>query len=279
MLTKALTLTALGCVVLGSVAFVSLPSEAPKKAIVADPAHTSAQGAGGCPAGLAEGGMGPAMVRTPEGFCIDVTEVSRVQYAALLTAPPAASGQGAECVRNDDFTPSCEWPPKGNPDHPVVCVDWCDAKAFCQAAGKRLCGSVVDGSSYAFESYADPALSEWQAACSAGGRHEYTYGDTLDTKICRSGDADDYTEWGLGAVGSFAGCHSPEAAYAAVHDLSGNAAEWDNSCVSDSPEAGCHIRGGSYQHNKHGLRCAMGERLEWPRMFAVSSVGFRCCAD
>lgn len=117
------------------------------------------------------------------------------------------------------------------------------------------------------------------AACTSGGAHPYTYGDTLDTTICRGADAEDYTTWGLGEVGSFIACHSPDATYAAVHDRSGNAAEWDGSCDGDEPEAPCRIRGGSFQHNEHGLRCAMGSNLRWPRTRRVEAVGFRCCAD
>lgn len=235
-------------------------------------------GADGCPAGAGEGGMGPEMARMPEGFCIDTTEVTRAQYAEWLESAPDTSGQGAACATNDDFTPPCQWPPGARPDNPVVCVDWCDAKAYCEAAGKRLCGSI-GGGAYAFESYADPEVSEWHAACTSGGSYEYTYGDELDTSICRGADAEVAADWGWGDAGSFAGCHSPDAPYASVYDLSGNAAEWDNSCVGEGAEDGCRIRGGSFEHNEHGLRCAMGARLEWPRMRAVAAVGFRCCAD
>ncbi|MEZ4461496.1 MAG: hypothetical protein R3E66_17605 [bacterium] len=80
-------------------------------------------------------------------------------------------------------------------------------------------------------------------------------------------------------VGTLPGCHSPDAAYAAVYDLSGNAAEWDNSCDGDEPDSACRIRGGSFEFNDVGLRCAMAENLRWPRMRRVESVGFRCCAD
>ncbi len=237
-------------------------------------------GADGCPAGMSEGGLGPEMARMPEGFCIDTTEVSRAQYEAWLETTPDASGQTGACAANDDFTPSCQWPPGGaDPAYPVVCVDWCDANAFCEAAGKRLCGGVGDGAEYPFESYADAAVSEWQAACTSGGLYDYPYGNDLDTTICRGADAEDHTTWGYLDVGSSEGCHSPEAGYAAVYDMSGNAAEWDNSCEGDGAEDGCRIRGGSFEHNEHGLRCAMGARLAWPRTRQVPAVGFRCCAD
>ncbi len=232
-----------------------------------------------CPAGASNAGLGPDMVRLPQDFCIDTTEVSRGHYGAWLATSPSTSGQSSACADNDDFTPSCRWEPGSDETLPVVCVDWCDAKAFCDAAGKRLCGRIGDGGGYAFESYDDESVSEWHAACTSGGRYAYPYGDALDTTICRGADAEDYTTWGLGDVGSFSACHGPDAPYGDVYDLSGNAAEWDNGCDGEGPDDPCRIRGGSFQHHAQGLRCAMARDLRWPRMRRMEAVGFRCCAD
>ncbi len=227
-------------------------------------------GADGCP-----DGAGPEMVRLPEGFCIDTTEVTRGQYDAWLATSPATTGQPTSCAENTDFEPACD----SGENNPVVCVDWCDATAYCAAAGKRLCGGVSDGAGYDFNAYADPAVSEWHAACTSGGANAYTYGNELDTQTCRGGDAEDYTTWGFVDVGTLPGCRSPESAYSAVYDLSGNAAEWDNACDGDDPDSPCRIRGGSFEFNDVGLRCSMAENLRWPRMRKVVSVGIRCCAD
>lgn len=252
------------------------PTEIHKEA----PAEPQQPGEGSCPPGAASLGMGPDMIRLPEGFCIDKTEVTRGQYKAWLDGAPATASQAGSCVSNSDFTPTCAWDPGANKaEQPVVCVDWCDAQAFCAAAGKRLCGKVGDGASHAFASYDDPAVSEWHAACTSGGKYDYSYGNTFDTDACRDADADDYTSWGLADVGSFAQCHSPDAPYQKVFDLSGHVSEWDNSCKSDAADAPCRIRGGSFQHHAHGTRCDMGRELEWPRSRTVDSVGFRCCAD
>jgi formylglycine-generating enzyme required for sulfatase activity len=237
-------------------------------------------GAGSCPPGAADSGMGPDMIRLPEGFCIDKTEVTRGQYEAWLSSSPATNWQASTCSGNDDFTPTCGWEAGSNEQElPVVCVDWCDAQAFCSAAGKRLCGKIGDGGSYPFSSYDDPKVSEWHAACTSGGKLSFTYGNTFDTNACRDADADDYTTWGLADVGSFAQCHSPDAAYSEVFDLSGHVAEWDNSCNGDAVDAPCRIRGGSFQHHDRGTRCDMGPELEWPKSRKVESVGFRCCAN
>ncbi|MEZ4369607.1 MAG: SUMF1/EgtB/PvdO family nonheme iron enzyme [Polyangiaceae bacterium] len=195
---RTLTLTGLALVAVGGV--ILLRPSTPIAPLTPEPTRA---GEGTCPAGADDSGLGPDMVRLPEGFCIDKTEVTRGQYEAWLDSKPSTAGQPSACASNSDYTPSCAWKPGSDQQMPVVCVDWCDARAFCEAAGKRLCGKVGDGGPYAFESYEDPATSEWFAACTSGGKYDYTYGSTLDTSVCRDADADDYTQWGLGDVGTF----------------------------------------------------------------------------
>lgn len=158
-----------------------------------------------CPPGASSSGWGPDMVRLPEDFCIDKTEVTRGQYQAWLDTSPSTSGQTGACSGNNDFTPSCSWTPGSDGNMPVVCVDWCDAKAFCDGAGKRLCGRIGDGGGYPFESYDDASVSEWHAACTSGGSYDYPYGNDLDTTLCRGADAEDVSTWGLGEVGILLG--------------------------------------------------------------------------
>lgn len=235
---------------------------------------------GSCPPGSANAGFSPEMVRLPEGFCIDKTEVTRGQYEAWVDSNPSVTAQAGSCSSNSDYTPTCNWTPGRNKEaQPVVCVDWCDAQAFCQAAGKRLCGQIGSGSSYPFDGYDDPTVSEWHTACTSGGKYNYSYGNEFNTDICRDADADDYSTWGMDDVGTFDQCRSPDAPYNEAVDLSGHVAEWDNSCDGDGTDAACRIRGGSFQHHAHGTRCDMGRALKWPRSRHGDSIGFRCCAD
>ena len=220
--------------------------------------------------------IGPSMIELPEGYCIDSTEVTREHYAAWLDTSPSLDSQPPSCAWNDALEPTCGWPPGNDGQKPVVCVDWCDARAYCEAAGKRLCGKIGGGAA-GYDDYADHELSQWFNACTSGGRYDYTYGDTLDGAACRGADED---MWAWIEVGSLASCQSPDSSYAGVFDLSGNVMEWEDACDGDqSAEDSCRLRGGSFNNSGTGLRCDMGENLLFARSAFYVGVGFRCCAD
>lgn len=222
---------------------------------------------------------GGDMRRLPEGFCIDKTEVTRSNYFAWLEKNPAVDNQTNSCAGNI-FTPSCgtegAWGLDRFLEKPIGCVDWCDAIAYCTAHGKRLCGHM-DGGMVPIEQFSDESASEWYAACSAAGQYDFVYGNTYDQYVCRESPKEG---WVTTEVGELPYCQSTEEAYAGVYDLAGNVAEWENSCESDAPDAGCRVRGGGYVHSGSGIRCDAGDTLLWPRNNSrASEVGIRCCAD
>jgi sulfatase modifying factor 1 len=45
------------------------------------------------------------MVRLPEGYCIDGTEVTRAQYQEWLNTSPSTAGQISDCAWNTTFIP------------------------------------------------------------------------------------------------------------------------------------------------------------------------------
>ena len=222
--------------------------------------------------GTGGGDVQPAkMVQLPAGFSIDSTEVTRAQYAAWLATKPSG-GQPAECSWNTSFTPGCDWPPGDKGDHPVVCVDWCDAYAYCQGVGKRLCGAIgggpeVDGAA------SDASKSEWFNACSSAGAHPYPYGDTYDETLCVG------AHHGLDGPDAVRhdGCQSSVPGFEGVFDLSGNVSEWVNSCGDSADGTKCGERGGDFALESAGLDCR--SVLYDSPTFSAQMIGFRCCAD
>ncbi|MCC6214610.1 MAG: SUMF1/EgtB/PvdO family nonheme iron enzyme [Polyangiaceae bacterium] len=218
-------------------------------------------------------------------YCIDATEVTNVQYETFV-AVAGTSGQITACTGNTTFTPSAscstgDYDPQFRPHHPVTCVDWCDAYAYCAWAGKRLCGGI-GGATLATTDFDDTTKSEWFNACSKGGSRQFPYGNTYIGDWC----------WGLDIASSHTTSVSNvttcQGGYTGLFHLSGNAWEWENSCSSDQ----CTIRGGGWlQYDVPGssgftLRCnsaAAGASNPSPplanRMSVDRGRGFRCCAD
>jgi formylglycine-generating enzyme len=213
------------------------------------------------------------MVGIAAGFCIDRTEVTRAAYAAWLGSNPSTSNQITDCTWNDDFVPSCEWPSADAPNKPVVCVDWCDAVAYCSAHGQRLCGRVGGGSVGA-DASADVSDGQWFTACSSGGAHAFPYGDAFDGRACNGYDDG---EAAPADVATKAACQSGTAGFAGVFDLSGNVWEWEDACSGVGRSGTCRLRGGSFGNSERYLRCDYA--LTNRRDYTYSELGFRCCSN
>ncbi len=229
-------------------------------------------------------------------FCIDATETTRAQYAAFLASSPT-NVAGSACATNA-FGPHAEGEGcsaeeldlKRDVDHPVVCVDWCDAAAYCAWAGKRLCGRI-GGESEPFDDVGaqnDATKSEWFAACAGqGAPRKYPYGADFVAGRCV-----DSTVGKTAPVGSRAECHGPPGtAEAAVYDLSGNVYEWVNSCqagaTADPLNQSCLTRGGFFltadTPEFAWSACAVAApgtsvRNTKPRGRSDDHIGIRCCA-
>jgi formylglycine-generating enzyme required for sulfatase activity len=207
-------------------------------------------------------------------YCMDRTEVDNQHYAAFLAGNPNTSGQIAACSGNTSFSPSgsCEgFNPGNEPSKPVTCVDWCDAFAYCQAAGKRLCGAV-GGGGVTIADATTANKSEWYHACSEGGKRLYPYGNLYDTDACNGLEGNFFGKLNVGQLVSCQG------GYPNLFDLSGNLREWENACGG----SGCLERGGGYLDSGtaatgNTLKCTSA--VVAGRLSVDKLRGFRCCAD
>src|SRR5262249_10857426 len=142
---------------------------------------------GGCPAHL----PGPSLAKVESSlgpYCIDSTEVTNAHYQAFFDAQG-----GASAVPRIGF-PGCDtvatlrpdvptWPVEGAQNLPVGRANWCQAAAYCQWAGKRLCGKIGGGP--LLDQFKNEAnVAQWFNACSHGGALAFPYGNTYEPGRC-----------------------------------------------------------------------------------------------
>lgn len=245
-------------------------------------------GSAGCPTG-----KGPVMVNVG-AFCVDTTEVTQAHYAAFLAAKGSdTTGQPAkECSWNTSYQPAlfatgtaeanntgcnafAPYDPAKRPEYPVSCMDWCDARAYCEWAGKRLCGGMGGGPVNPILSPADPTAAEWPFVATNGGVDTSPYGPYDVNSKCVTGQVP------IEPVKSRPACHGKPAPYDAVFDLSGNVAELADDCDpgwgAGGPTAECAAHGGDSGSSVSQARWISYEKVK--RNAVWSRVGFRCCAS
>lgn len=140
-------------------------------------------------------------------FLIDRTEVTVGQYSACVEAGACS----APNTRND-----CNFGASGRRDHPVNCVDWEQARAYCAWAGKRL-----------------PTEAEWEKAARGVDGRRYPWGDEgpTPTRANLSGAHDGFSA--TSPVGRFLAGASPFGAL----DMLGNVSEWLDGLVRKRKES------------------------------------------
>lgn len=206
-------------------------------------------------------------------FWIDRTEVTCAQYKKFLGDVEKYGHKWCHPKEssNKDHVPShtyawalkFSWingqPPYGMDDYPVVLVDWFDAYAYANWAGKRL-----------------PTENEWEVAARGTDGREYPWGDGFSLERCNVGKAPM-------AVGSY----QNGASALGVLDLAGNVSEWTATAYDPKPSSSINfggkyglpiIKGGSWDDSAKGCRSAARNAKRSP-YYRSTTVGFRCVSD
>ena len=148
----------------------------------------------------------------------------------------------------------CNWGQIGRDRHPVNCVNWHHAVAFCRWAGGRL-----------------PTEKEWHAEASHGGIRKYPWGKEQATCVRVVMDEGGN---GCGRRRTWPVCSKPAGnSVSGLCDMSGNVWEWTLSKWPTTP-ARIVLGGGKNTDNPATMQSS-SRRRSYPT-FGFSDLGFRC---
>ena len=166
-------------------------------------------------------------------FALGRREVTRSEYAAFVMATGRGSGGGCAVFTGGEWSPNAErsWREPGfaqGGDHPVVCVNWEDARAYAA----WLSGETG-------KSYRLPSESEWEYAARAGTTTARYWGFGSDAQCGYANGADSALKSRFNSR-TVAGCDdgavwtAPAGSYGAndfrLFDMLGNLWEWVEDC-------------------------------------------------
>jgi len=226
--------------------------------------------------GTAMGRCPPGMVMIPGGsftmtstskdyalfpFCLDRTEVTTAAYRAcskLGRCGPTPTQVNWTSITDADraqYSKACNGDLSGRDDHPINCVDWLQATAYCASIGARL-----------------PTEEEWEWAA-RGGSFAYTYPwGNVEPKdqLCWSGVKvrDDTCP-----VGAFPEGDNPWG----VHDLAGGVVEFTSSKYLLTFDE-YTLRGGAWASSAP-TAVAAADRYGISTTDRRAGIGFRCARN
>ena len=201
-------------------------------------------------------------------FYIDKFELTNSRYLEFVKAtnhrvPQNPKNATRNLWQGDTITESLA-------DRPVINVDWADANAYCQWAGKRL-----------------PTEAEWEKAAKGTADRRFPWGNVEPTNKHLNFNQQWIGEKTLMPVGSYEAGKSPFG----VYDMAGNVWEWVNDWYDAKyyekspaknpmgPESGTKrvLRGSGWQNETPTVR--IFTRVDSDPTIRNESTGFRCAMD
>lgn len=212
------------------------------------------------------GGCPVEMVQIPQGIyknaysgvwvravCMDRFEVTTEEYAACAKCDKSHLSEMSADGAKLQFDSRCNYGKTNKKRHPINCVDWAQATAYCEIQGKRL-----------------PSVYEWQwAARGATSDHTYPWGeDPPDFQACWSGIQKRQSSCEVGT-------HPRGISVQGVHDLAGNVWEWTATVYDSSSTQRVHVGGGWMTEKPDVFRADHSGASTSPRI-RTPLLGFRC---
>jgi eukaryotic-like serine/threonine-protein kinase len=140
-------------------------------------------------------------------FCMDRTEVTVAAYRACTKEE--RNGVRCGAAGGESFNSSCNWEKTDREQHPINCVSWTQAEAYCKWAGGGL-----------------PTEAQWEYAARGADGRKYPWGPALPSnQLGWDGEGNDL---GRGKRESTCpvGSHTAGVSPFGVQDMSGNVWEW-----------------------------------------------------
>ncbi|MCA1827309.1 MAG: bifunctional serine/threonine-protein kinase/formylglycine-generating enzyme family protein [Myxococcales bacterium] len=170
-------------------------------------------------------------------FAMAQDETTVEAYARCVTAractPPSTGG-------------ACNWE-TARGDHPINCVDWNQAAAFCKWIGARL-----------------PSAEEWEYVASGGENRAYPWGDAPPDE--------QRAQWRTEGT-SPVGTHRPGDSRWGVRDLAGNVWEWTR---TENYNRTRELRGGGWDVDRYPGYLRTTYRSWESVKQRNQAIGFRC---
>jgi formylglycine-generating enzyme required for sulfatase activity len=224
---------------------------------------------------------------TVDAFALDVNEVTVEAFGLCVEAGVCQPTETVHLTavtegQAEKWNTFCNWGKPGQERHPINCVDWHQAQAYCAWVGKRL-----------------PTEREWEFAARGGGENRgHPWGDAKPLAGQFNGCGVECAKMALTHGWKWKPLHDEDDGFPSTapvgsfpgskgrwghQDLAGNVWEWTASPFCnygvDGPEncskSNIAARGGGWASRYPGIFRATF-RTKYPKEYRSQDVGFRC---